>query len=610
MRRSGLAVLAIFASVFVSFVSAQTAPVYTISTLAGNGTGGYKGDGAAASGAELSVPFAVAVDALGNLYIADEFNSSIRKVTVSGVISSVAGNGTEGYTGDGAAATGAELSSPAGVALDAAGNLYIADTGNNVVRKVAADGAISTVAGNAAAGPGYTGDGGPATAAQLNNPSGLALDARGNLYIADTSNNAIRMVGQDGNINTIAGSFAGSLGSSGDGGLATAALLNNPGGLAVDAAGNLYIADGGNNRVRVVSAATGNISAFAGSNTSGSSGDGGAAAKAKLNTPKEIALDASGNLFIADRFNNSIRIVNAAGNIFTIAGDRTGANLFGPCGVAVDGSGRVYIADTGDNIIRLLTPPAAPAPVITSSGVVGAGAFGAFKSIAPGSWIEIYGSNLATDSRGWTSADFSGLNAPTALDGTKVAIGGQAAFVDYISAGQVNAQVPANVASGTQPLTVTTAGGTSAAYTVTVNATQPGLDAPAVFNIGGTQYVAALFTDGKTYVLPPGAVAGIVSRQAKPGETILIYGVGFGNVTPNIPPGQVAQQNNSLAGAFVMSFGQQAATLSYSGLAPGAVGLYQFNAVVPNVANSDSVPVTFTLNGTAGTQTLYTAVHN
>ncbi len=165
--------------------------------------------------------------------------------------------------------------------------------------------------------------------------------------------------------------------------------------------------------------------------------------------------------------------------------------------------------------------------------------------MAPGSWIEIYGTNLAVDARGWGSADFSGVNAPTSLDGTTVTIGGQPAYVDYISAGQVNAQVPSTVTAGAQQVVLQTPYGPSTGYTVTVNATQPGVLAPTSFVVGGNQYVAALFSDGTTFVAPPGAIPGVASRQAKPGEVITIYGVGFGMVTPNIPAGQIVQQSNT-----------------------------------------------------------------
>jgi uncharacterized protein (TIGR03437 family) len=259
----------------------------------------------------------------------------------------------------------------------------------------------------------------------------------------------------------------------------------------------------------------------------------------------------------------------------------------------------------------MLTPSASSgsSPSIASGGIVSAGAFGAFTSVAPGSWIEIYGTNVAADSRLWSGADFTGVNAPTSLDGTSVTVGGQSAFVSYISPNQVNVQVPSNVNTGSQPIIVTTASGASAAYTITVNAQQPGLLAPNSFIIGGKQYIAAFFQDG-AFALPPGAIAGVSSRRAQPGDILTLWGIGFGPTTPNTPAGQLVPQLNTLAAPFHMLFGQTEATLQYDGLEPNAVGLYQFNVVVPNVASSDAVPLTFTLGGVAGTQTLYIAVQN
>ncbi len=249
-------------------------------------------------------------------------------------------------------------------------------------------------------------------------------------------------------------------------------------------------------------------------------------------------------------------------------------------------------------------------PVIQTGGVVSASSYGQFAAIAPGSWIEIYGTNLAGASREWAGSDFSGVSAPVSLSGTTVGIGGQAAFVQYVSPGQVNAQVPSNVPVGARQVTLTTAIGTSAPYNITVNPTQPGLLAPPSFDIAGRRYVAALFSDNATYVLPPGAISGVASRRAKPGDTIVLYGVGFGSVTPDTPAGQVVQQSNRLAQQFQIFFGQTTASVSYAGLAPGAVGLYQFNVVVPNVGTSVDVPLTFTLGGARGAQTLFIAVHN
>lgn len=271
----------------------------------------------------------------------------------------------------------------------------------------------------------------------------------------------------------------------------------------------------------------------------------------------------------------------------------------------------------GDHIYNTsvtLTPLTFPGtPAITAGGVVSAGAFGGFTSVAPGSWMEIFGTNLAASTRGWAGSDFTGAQAPNSLDAVKVTIGGQAAFLDYISPTQINAQVPSGTPTGAQQMTVSHPGGTSSAYNITVNALQPGLLAPSSFLIGGKQYVVAQALDG-TYILPPNAIPGLASRQAKPGETILIYGVGFGPVldsgNQDIPAGTIVSVSNKLADAFSMDFGGSSATLTYAGLAPSFVGLYQFNVTVPTVANSDLVPLSFKLNGAAGAQTLFIAVHN
>lgn len=231
--------------------------------------------------------------------------------------------------------------------------------------------------------------------------------------------------------------------------------------------------------------------------------------------------------------------------------------------------------------------------------------------MAPGTWVEIYGSNLAPDTREWAGSDFTGNNAPTSIEGVEVSIGGQKAFIDYVSAtpGQVNAQLPSNIAAGgTLQLTVTNATAASAPFNITVNTVEPGLLAPASFEIGGKQYVVALLPDGATYILPAGAVPGVASRPAQAGDTITLYGIGFGSVIPDTPAGEIVTQSNQLSLPLQILFGQTPAQLTYAGLAPNFVGLYQFNVVVPSVASSDLVPLTFNLGGVAGTQTLYIAV--
>ena len=272
-------------------------------------------------------------------------------------------------------------------------------------------------------------------------------------------------------------------------------------------------------------------------------------------------------------------------------------------------TGTVVPNSTFSPQVQIYHPSGLPLPSVSAGGVVSASAFGGFTSVAPGSWIEIYGSNLAADSRSWGGSDFTGVNAPTSLDGTSVSIGGHSAFVDFISPGQVNAQVPSDVGTGSQQITVQTAAGTSAPIDITVDAAEPGLLAPTSFNIGGTQYVVAQFVDG-SYVLPEGAIPGLSSRPAKPGDTIVIYGVGFGPVNPAIPAGQIVQVANTLASPFAISIAGTPATASYSGLAPSYVGLYQFNVLVPNVATNNAAPLTFTLDNVAGTQTLYIPIQN
>ena len=292
-----------------------------ITTIAGNGTPGYSGNDGLATAASLNSPTGLAVDGSGNIYIADKWNRRIRKITAStGVISTVAGNGTSSYSGDGGQATAAGLPFPEGVAVDGSGNLYIADRYSNRIRKITAStGVISTVAGNGTAG--YSGDGGQATAASINGPKGVAVDSSENLYIVDTNNHRIRKVtASTGVISTVAGN--GNYLYLGDGGQATAAGLHNPVGVAVDGSGNLYIADTSNNRIRKVAVSTGVISTVAGNGGGYYSGDGGQATAATLRLPSGVFVDGSGDIYLADTDNSRIRKVTAStGVISTVAGN-------------------------------------------------------------------------------------------------------------------------------------------------------------------------------------------------------------------------------------------------------------------------------------------------
>jgi len=367
-------------------------PSGLLTRVAGTGTAGYSGDGGPAVAAQLNFPLGVAADSSGNVYVADEYNNRIRKISADGRISTVAGNGAQGYSGDHKAATSASLSYPFGVAVDAGGALYIADYGNSCIRKVSADGTISTVAGTGT--QGSAGDGGLATSAQLNRPQGMAVDSSGNLYIADYWNSLIRKVDTTGTISKFAGypwpqdvavdgpgnvyliannsvyklnaSGAGYRevgtgigGYSGDGGAASIAQLDNPLGLAADASGTLYIADSYSGRLRKVSA--GIITTVEG----GGTGDGGPGSFGQLNRPGSVARDSQGNVYINDSANCRIRRIAPNGAISTVAGTGVSGysgdgkaataaqlNLSAASGLALDASGNLYIADSGNGRVR------------------------------------------------------------------------------------------------------------------------------------------------------------------------------------------------------------------------------------------------------------------
>ncbi len=292
-----------------------------ITVVAGNGKSGFSGDDGPATSASLASPSGVAVDTDGSVFIADRGNHRIRRVdAATGTITTAAGNGQSGFSGDSGPATGASLASPNGVAVDRLGNLFIADTGNHRIRRVAAaTGIITTVAGNGQSD--FSGDSGPATGASLASPSGVAVDTDGNLSIADTGNHRIRRVdAASGAITTLAGGRG--LGFGGDGGPATSASLASPSGVAVDADGNVFIADTSNHRIRRVDAASGIITTVAGSGSAGLAGDGGSATLASLADPSGVAVDNDRNFFIADLFNSCIRRVDGgAGTITTVAGN-------------------------------------------------------------------------------------------------------------------------------------------------------------------------------------------------------------------------------------------------------------------------------------------------
>jgi sugar lactone lactonase YvrE len=289
-----------------------------LTIIAGAGRPGFSGDGGPAAEARLNSPFDVLVlERDGAVLIADTYNHRIRRIDRAGQITTIAGNGRSAYAGDGGPATEASLQLPQSIAVDSQGNLFIADTFNHVVRRVDTKGVITTVAGSE---PGLAGDGGPATKAQLNLPMAVTLDPQDRLYISDAANSRIRRVNEDGTIETVAGfgqgAGIGGAGFDGDDGPPARAKLFSPADVAFDAAGNCYIADSGNNRIRVIREEI--ITTLAGDGTPGSGGDGGPAIEASLKAPQKIAVRADGTIFIADRANHRIRAIDSDGRIKTL----------------------------------------------------------------------------------------------------------------------------------------------------------------------------------------------------------------------------------------------------------------------------------------------------
>ena len=336
-----------------------------IFTVVGTGQASYSGDGDMARRAALNQPFDVALDGQGNLYFSDAHNHCVRRVERdSGTITTVAGTGQAGYSGDGAAATQAQLNSPYGIALDTADNLYIVDRLNACIRLVeAATGIIQTIAGTGQ--PGYTGDGGPASLAQLQEPNDIVLDHSGRAFIADVQDHRVRVVDLASRIiTTFAGT--GEAGSSGDGGPANRATLLGPRALAFGPTGDLYICLRNDHKVRRVDMHTGIIRTVAGTGERGYTGDHGSALQATFNGPKEIAVDRHGNILLVDTENHCLRHIDAAsGVVTTIAGTgqpggsgdggpATAATLKRPHGACLDDVGNMYIGDSENHRVRFV----------------------------------------------------------------------------------------------------------------------------------------------------------------------------------------------------------------------------------------------------------------
>ena len=586
----------------IFLASAAIAAAQSISTFAGNGAAGFAGDGGPATQAQINRVVGLASDSQGNLYLAEELNHRVRKVTPAGVISTFAGTGTVGFSGDGGPAAQAQLNAPLGVCVDQQDNVYINDYNNNRIRRVS-NGAITTVFGNGTAV--HSGDGGPATSAGAVIPIRCATDRSGALYFVDQGAHRVRKVSQ-GIVTTVAGT--GAQGFSGDGGPATAATLNNPTAIAVDSGNNVYFTDQFNHRIRRIDG-SGNIATVVFNGNNAYNGDGGPATSASASFPGSLAFNPAGELFIVDSTANRVRKVSG-GIITTVAGNgaaafagdggpATDASLSAPFAIGIDPSGNLYIGDIGNNRIRKVTMfSGAAAPVITSAGVTNSASFA--TGISPGAIITIFGAGLGAQPGQIIAAQ--GAVWPTTLTGG-IRVTMQGTAVPVYRALNLNGQEQLSVLAPLSlvvdnnpiPVVVSTPAGSTAAVNVPILGAQPGIFPQAAGRGAVTHADGSLVSQG---------------APAARNETIIIYVTGLGAVS-NAPGNGETASLTTLSPTVLkpqVIIGGTNASVAFAGLSPGYVGLYQINAVVPSgasgavdlivAANSQANPFLFTRSNT------------
>jgi uncharacterized protein (TIGR03437 family) len=596
--RSLILIAAVIAATFGATPYAAT---QSIVTVGGDGAAAFSGDGGQAALAAFDQPRGMSLDAAGNIYFADIANSRVRRIAVNGIVTTVAGTGVAGFSGDSGLATAATLNGPQAVLVDASGNLIIADTQNRRIRLVNTSGVITTIAGTGV--QGFSGDGGPALQAMVWQVVDLAIDTSGGIYFADSSAQRIRKIATTGIITTVAGN--GTAGYGGDNSAATLALLNFPVSIAFDGSNNLYIADANNFVIRMVNA-NGNITTVAGTGSESFSGDGGPAISATLNYPSGVRAGAAGAFYIADSSNNRVRMVSG-GKISTVAGianngfsgdggPAVSAMLNYPWSLALDAAGNVLIGDSANNRIRKVFLAALGSPSLGANGTVNAASYasatGANGAIAPGSIVAIFGSNLASATGGALA-----LPLPTQLVDTTVTMNSVAVPLFYVNVGQVNAQAPYNLGAGTVTVQVTR--GSQSTLTQTA---QVALASPGVFAINSSGSGPGVFLHAS--FLPVTAAS-----PAQPGETVLIYCTGLGATNPAVTSGSAAPSSPPATSVLTptVTIGGLPSAVSFSGLAPTFVGLYQVNALIPSGLPSGSAQVIFQMNGvSSNVTTLYT----
>ncbi len=546
-----------------------------LENFAGSGAYAVPIDGVPATQSHLNGPIGVAFDSLGGLFIADEANQRIRKIAPDGKITTVAGTGAQGFSGDGGPAAAAQLIDPVAVAADPSGGFYISDYLGHRIRRVSPGGYISTLAGNGTAG---FADNGAAGAGQLNRPRGLALDRHGSLYIADSGNHRVRRISTQGIITTVAGT--GVRGYAGDGGPAPLAQLDTPAAVCVDAGGGLYIAEHGNHVIRHVTPA-GGIVTVAGSGLRGYSGDRGPATLAMLNHPSGIACAAAGTLFIADSDNHRIRRVDPEAVIDTIAGSgaagyggdgglATMAQLRFPSGVALGPDASVYIADLDNNRVRKLSAYFAPPPVeqLDPITILHAASFRA-SPLAPGQIVSIFGRDMGPEEGAGSRLSASGFIDSTVAD-TEVRFDGVPAALFFVQDTQINAQVPYSVAGKRKTtIEVIRKGKVRSRISVDVAPASPGI----FTSQRGTGAAVVLNEDGS------------LNSERNPagrGSIVTIYATGEGQTDPAGSDGKIAEAPWARPVLPVeLRIAGLAAQILYAGSAPGFAGLMQINARVP-----------------------------